>query len=126
MARKHPFGARGSLPPGRVQAMYFGPDGRRYKGPHSLRNRQQAARGLGTVRTEINLGGLQPKDESLAGLHYLRVPPATGRGLEASTKVPYRQLLATQLSPFSRIPPPCEGLQVDEGNDGEGGQGRTG
>ena len=56
MAKKRPFGTKRTLPSGRVQATYVGPDGLRHKAPHTFRNRKQAANYLEAVRAEIVLG----------------------------------------------------------------------
>ncbi len=115
MAKKRPFGTKRSLPSGRVQATYIGPDGLRHKAPHTFKNRKQATEYLEEVRAEISLGHWGTQETTLAGSSYrfgaycerhieVRVHPKTGRGLEASTKAHYRQLLATHLSPFADIP----------------------
>lgn len=115
MVRKRPFGTKRSLPSGRVQATYIGPDGLRHSAPHTFKNRKQATDYLEEVRAQIVLGQWEAEETHHAGSNYLfghycerhievRVHPKTGRGLEPSTKAHYRQLLATHLSPFAEVP----------------------
>lgn len=93
MVRKRPFGTKRSLPSGRVQATYIGPDGRRHSGPHTFKNRKQATDYLEEVRAQIVLGQWEAEETHHAGSNYLfghycerhievRVHPKTGVGFE--------------------------------------------
>ena len=115
MAKKRPFGTKRTLPSGRVQATYVGPDGLRHKAPHTFRNRKQAANYLEAVRAEIVLGRWVASEtvRDVPSPHFglycerhivQRVHPKTGQALEASTKAHYRQLLKTHLGQFADIP----------------------
>lgn len=114
MAKKRPFGTKRTLPSGRVQASYVGPDGKRHTAPNTFNNRRQAKTYLETVEAEIRLGVWQPDHQErvaegpLFGEYCSRhievqVHRKSGKKLEDSTKAHYRQLLSTHLSPFSDL-----------------------
>lgn len=114
MTKKRPFGTKRTLPSGRVQATYIGPDRKRHKAPHTFKNNQQAKSFLESVEAQIILGqwsaSTVPGDTEgeLFGNYCSRhievqANSKTGENLEESTKAHYRRLLATHLSPFSEL-----------------------
>lgn len=114
MTSKRPFGTKRTLPSGRVQASYVGPDRKRHLAPRTFKTKPQAEKYLKTVEAQILLGQWAPEEShggevgglfgEFAARHIeVQVNRKTGRKLEASTRAHYRRLLATHLSPFADL-----------------------
>jgi integrase len=109
MVKARRFGNLRSLPSGRIQARYTGPDGRTHKAPVTFDTRGDAETWLATVRADIVRDSWDPTNAP--GLRkLLRFGDyaerwLTARTLEARTRAHYRSLLDRQiLTTFEDVP----------------------
>lgn len=104
-ARKHPrryFGNVRTLPSGRFQARYTGPDGRTYKAPVTFDTKGDAEAWLSVRQSEIVRGAWLPPAEPKADPVTLRAYAEAwlaGRDLKPRTRRHYRNLLDAHVLP---------------------------
>ena len=101
--RKARFGSLRTLPSGRIQARYTGPDGRVHKAPMTFDTERDADTWLATVRVDIVRDAWNPAavgHRKLLTFGTYAEKWLAGRTLEARTRSHYRSLLDRQLKPM--------------------------